>query len=172
MVKRGRSKVTADYTLADSYKAYIDNLADKRSKYNVSRTVYTAICKEMNEAIFKLMVDDNFEFRLPSRMGIQRVKKWKPVPKFDEKGELITTNLPVDWKATMQLWKEDKECKEAKQLVFHTNTHTNGYKCKWYWSKKICNVANKTVYQFIPSRDMKRYLAKRVKEDKSLNFYE
>lgn len=172
MTKRGPNRNKVDYSLPELYKAYIKGLADKESKYNVKRGQYGDVLRDLNEAVAKLIVEDNFELRIPSRLGTKRVKKTKQVLKTDEEGNLITRGLAVDFKATLEMWAEDPEAKAEKRKIYHLNEHTGGYKHKWFWSKKICNAPNKKVYQFIASRDHKRFLGKELKTNDKIDFYE
>ena len=72
---------------------------------------------------------------------------------FNEHG---VPNLAPNWKETKELWNECEECREKKQIVYHTNSHSGGIRYRLHWSKKKSLIRNKTLYSFRLTRDNKR----------------
>lgn len=180
--KRGLAVVKSSTKTKDIYQFYKENIKSVPSiitgektlgKYNISSKLYSNIIKDINKEIIKLMILENFEYKLPYRLGLLSIKQKKIKFELDEKGELKTKKLSLDFKATKDLWKEDEEAKKNKSLIFYTNEHTNGNKVSWWWSKKGASTLGIKVYYFKPCREMSRTPAKYLK-DKSLNlqFYE
>ena len=77
-------------------------------------------------------LENNFEFRMPGRLGYIRIRKKLAIPKVIN-GKLFSNHLGVDYKATKELWKEKypgktlKELKniENKPLIKYLNDHTD-----------------------------------------------
>ena len=51
----------------------------------------------------------------PNRMGRLEVRKYKS--KLEIIDNKVVTNLPIDWKRTLELWWEDKEARNAKTMI-------------------------------------------------------
>lgn len=156
---------------ADIYAFYRRNTDNK----TVSRSTFSKITDEFNDAIMSAVIYEGYEFALPFRLGHIRIRKHKPKLRYNEDGSLDKTPLHPNWKETKKLWEENPEAKERKQLVFHTNPHTDGYQYKFFWHKKHCNIKNHTSYCFIPSRANKRKLAALLKNPdmmKQIQFFE
>lgn len=153
-----------DGTLSKDFKVHSD------SKYNIPVKLYNNILKDFH----KLVSDDILngkDFTLFERLGVIGIRKNKIKIKVEDNGK-VQTNAPVDYKATKELWKENKEAKEKKLLIRHINTHTRRYIHRWYWDKYHANFRNKTAYSFIPCRANKRKLAKILKdEDSNVDYY-
>lgn len=67
----------------------------------------------------------------------------------------------IDWKASNQY--KDELLEKGEQLYDHkTKTGTKWliyrdepYYCRFYWNRKNCKIANKSIYRFIPTRGIK-----------------
>jgi hypothetical protein len=141
------------------------------SIYSIDRGVYTRIIGDFNSAISEAIMFDNFEYKLPARMGTLSIKKKKRKVYFLEDGTMVN-RMPIDWKSTLELWSEDEESKEQKKLLRHTNEHTNGYIPFWYLNVHTGNFTNKTVYKFKSTRTNKRALAQILKDPSiKVNYY-
>ena len=105
------------------------------------------------------------EILLPGRMGSMKITGRKVKPKFDN-GKV--KGLAPDWKATKDLWNRCSECKENKQLVYHLNEHSDGYRYKFYWekTKALISERNQPMYSFVPTRTNKRRLCELIKSGK------
>jgi len=88
MEKRGPRKVTVDHGRPSMYKLY------KKSVDNpVSSSTYSVILNDFNKAISKEMLENAFEYILPFRLGIIRIKKYKAHYKVDEETGKIMKKL-------------------------------------------------------------------------------
>ena len=172
-----KEKIKVDIGMKEFYNYYCDttfkekvnnkSIVHKNSKFCVDRKVYGQIIDFIHSRITDEIIFDNFEFKLPSRMGTLCIKKKKPILKYNKEGNLINT-MPIDWKATRELWEEDEESKKQKKLVRHLNEHTNGYVPFWYLSLKCATFKYKSAYKFKATRTMNRDLSK-VLKDPSIN---
>ena len=102
--------------------------------------------------------------KMPSKLGDFFVIGKKHEISFDEKGNV--KGLQPNWGETRKLWAECPECKEKKQLIFHTNEHTNGIRYKYHWKKSKTYLGFIRMYYFIPSWSNKRELARLIKNGK------
>jgi hypothetical protein len=168
---RSPGKNNTDYGVLDLYKFYKEQQLEK-GKTPVSLSDYRKIIRKFNDAVCTSIVECSDEFRMPYRLGYLRIRKFKQRLKIDADGKLITKHLEPDWQATKQLWAENEKAKEEKKLVWHTNKHTQGYYYKWYWDKSACNITNHSVYSIVIARKYKRLVAKTVKENKKIDYYE
>ena len=76
--------------------------------------------------------------------------------------KLEKESMKVDWQAS----------RIAGKRVYHLNDHRDNYRYKWYWKKTNAIVQNKSLYSFTASRANKRELARLLKEDKSIDYFE
>ena len=113
-----KEKIKAHVGMSDFYKYYaLSTFKEKQggrtavhrdSMYAIDRALYGKIVEFFHSRISDEIMLDNFEFKMPARMGTLGIRKRKPKVRFDENGKLVN-NMPVDWKATKELWEEDPE---------------------------------------------------------------
>jgi len=157
---RGPRAVQVDYKRVDMYKWFIKNHSDSP----VSSSQYGKVLNSFNKKMSDLIMEEAYEFLMPSKLGNLRILKYKPVVKINKDGSLDTSNLSVDWQKTNKLWDSNPDAKQRKKLIYFTNEHSEGYQYKWYFTNYRSNCINKTVYCFVPSRDNKRKLGKLIKD--------
>lgn len=162
---RGKGKVEVHYGRKDMYNKYNKDVKEEHEMYNVSYSEYSKVLNKFNKAITDAIMKDAYEFILPKRIGTIRIKKYKPKLRIDEEGNLKTKYLPVNWKATNELWETNPKAKEEKKRVYFLNNHSDGYRYIWYYSTYRSALNNKSLYRFIPTRTNKRDLAKLIKDD-------
>ena len=176
-----KEKFKSDIGMADFYKHYClttfkemnggKTIVHHNSKFNVPRSTYGQVIEFFHSRITDEIMLDNFEFKLPARLGTLGIRKRKPKLRYDEEGNLVNT-MPVDWKATKELWDEDPESKEQKKLVRHLNEHTQGYVPFWYYNARTATFKNKLAYKFVATRTVKRTLTKILKDPNiKINYY-
>jgi hypothetical protein len=179
--KRTKGKYKSDITTADLYKHYnkglnkVVSITGEKTKgsFQITETEYSTILKDINDEIIKLIILDNFEFKIPCGLGYLSMKQSKIQYLLDENGELDTKNLSVDYKATNELWKNNEKAKLEKKLLFYTNEHTNGYRMSYWWSKRGAWTTGIAVYYFLPCRKVKRAPVEFLKNKEfGLTFYE
>ena len=180
--KRSKGRHISEILTQDLYKEYLAGINPVESitgkgktlgSYKIKPKKYGDVLKDLNESIIRLIVLENFEYRLPFSLGKISMVQKKVKFKLDSDGNLNTKNLSVDFKATKELWSNDIAARESKQLIFHTNEHTNGCRMAFWWSKKGVKCQGLDVYYFTPCRAMKRSPAKFLKDsDYKLMFFE
>lgn len=158
IVKRASKKVPAEYGIGDYYKYYCKN-----NTYKVTRKQHNEILSVLNKFVADEVVDTGKEFMLPQRTGYITMTKIKRGIKVLP-GEKVINTSPPDWKATLDLWKNDVEAKEKKILIRHRNIHTGGYVYVIKYTKYNATFKNKSVIEFAPVRDFKRAVAKRIND--------
>lgn len=178
--KRTKGKFLTDIKTKDLYNYYMESITPiesikggkTRGKYDITQQEYSAIIKDINLAIVKLVILENFEFKIPCNLGTFSVRQAPVRYKLKEDGELNTKILTADFKATRELWLKNEEARKAKKLIFHTNEHTNGNRMTYWWSKKGAKASGIAVYYFQACRQVKRLLKDYIMDkDLGLNFY-
>tara|TARA_R100000541_G_scaffold56072_2_gene65294 strand:- start:172 stop:642 length:471 start_codon:yes stop_codon:yes gene_type:complete len=150
---RGKGIVGNTLGPRDSFKEF-DNGQAPGSLFHIDYKTYRSVIEEFNKKTIEDILLNTGEFKVPHRLGEIRIQKRKM--KFDP------TKMKIDWKAT----------REAGHKVYHLNDHRDNYRYRWYWRKKNVIVQNKTLYSFIASRANKRELARLLKTDKSIDYFE
>lgn len=142
---RGKNKIQSPYCFKDMYADYIkDKPVD--SPYYITYNEYVEYCSIFYKSISKLIIDDNYRFKLPGSLGevyiIKRKLNYKHKP-------------IIDWELTL---------KEGRKS-YNFNHHTGGFSYKFFWTKPH-RIKNKFMYRLVLTRTNKRYLAKAIKENK------
>jgi hypothetical protein len=133
------------HNVKDMLNWYKKHNPDTDINYKQFNAVIGAFYKKVVEAIL-----DGKTYNLGNRLGKIRIQRLKRSFK----------NPTIDWYETNKLKKETGETK----FVYYTDE----YYYRWYWQKKRCQVKNKTVYSFKPTRGengITKKLAKKLKED-------
>lgn len=162
MTNRGTNKIKVDFGMADFFRYY-----NKSYNYKVPRKIYCDIVSKLNFATTQDILN-NVEVDLPSRMGSISIRKDKREIKLID-GKIIN-NAPVDWKKTLLLWEIDKEAKESKLLIKHTNMQTDGYVFRIFYKKWSANYKNKFLYKFSAARDFKRTITENINDYSTKKF--
>ena len=157
-------KIKSDYGMRDYYNSYRKEYDNK----DISPVLFNKILTDFNSGIIDLVIEHNLIFYMPF-LGLEIfIKKDKRRPKI-KNGKLIN-NIPIDWKATNELWDRNPEAKEKKILVRYTNSHTSGYVFRIYCKKFKSKIRNKRLYKFKPNRKFQRSLSARIKDPDKDNF--
>lgn len=96
---------------------------------------------------------------LPNRLGTLELRKFQP-KLYMEEGKLINT-LPIDWKATKELWSNDEAASSKKTLV-RINTP---FVFKLFYNKKNAIMPRRREYKFKFKRGLKRSLVPKIKQE-------
>lgn len=171
--RKGKSeeKIKTHINSPETYKYYKDNNfgRNRSSEFYVSKTLYGKFLKMFFEEIMNKVIYDNYEFKMPYRIGTLFIRKQKPSVKIID-GK-IRSSYPVDWNETLKLWDRDKEAKDKKIIVKNLNKHTNGYSFKIVYSRQLANYKNKYAWWFVPTRQHKLKLKNASKSGK-VDYYE
>lgn len=175
-------KIKISSGLYDAYKLY-------REEYTrtVGRQLYSKICQDFNKNISNKIVKESYEFKIPFRLGIIRIRAFKP-KLLIKNGKIDTSKLLPNWKATKELWgkiypglsKEELKKIPNKKIVIFINEHSDGYSYKWVWDRRLAKFRNMNFYIFKPVKggvleDGKHYgrigLGKWIKSAEKTNEY-
>lgn len=179
--KRGKGKFNSSFKPKDIYNSYINNICKKElplgttfkdTSYDMNYDKYKRILKKLNSLIMLSLILENNLFIIPFRMGELSIKKRKTKVKLDSEGNLKKSRLPVDYKATKELWASDPKAKEDHIKIYILNDHFGNYRAFFHWKKKDINTKGIKPYSFIPTRDIKRRLAKEIHNNPNIEFYE
>lgn len=145
----------------------------KLKKYEHSN--FLNVLYTFNQILVDYVLETGNLVRFPFGMGHLSINKYKRSYFRKNKDNEQIINLKPDWNKTMTLWKECPECKEQKKLVYHTNTHTDGFSYYWMWIFGS-NMLFGRIWKFDLNRVHSRRLAALLKEPHSkyknlYNFY-
>lgn len=157
-------KVTNSYGGHDAYKWYRENI-QQDPKVAVTLVNYLKIIRSVNDRLRELLANGT-EIVLPCGMGMLELKKVQYY--YDVSGGKVKTNIMIDWDKTLDLWAEDEECFEKKQLV----RFTNKYRFKILYNKENAKFNNKSYYHFSVNRGLKKRLKENIRDNKIDAFIE
>lgn len=154
--KKGHYKITNSYGVYDYYK-YYRKIRPREKEYALTDSQYYAIIRKVNELLAKDIAWCR-EIKLPHGMGNIEARKSPRRITIDENGK-PKTNLAIDWNRTLELWYEDEESYNNKTLL-RINA---GEIYKIYYDKTSHAIINKSFFDFVFSRDIKRRLKYNIK---------
>lgn len=125
----------------------------------ISEHTFYTIIRTLNKELLNKFYSIGY-IKFPQRMGELTLQKGST--KFSLEGSKIKTNLPIDWKRTLELWKEDKESYNNKTLIY--KEFKTLYKI--VYNKSKANFNNKAFYSFLPNRIFKNAVSKLLIEHK------
>lgn len=148
--------VKCDYGVKDYYKFYKNEMGGV-----VDAKQYNTIFRELVVEMCNIVIENNYRYKLPGRLGFITTRKYKNKVKYIE-GNLINT-YPPDWGSTLKMWKEFPELHEKKQIVRCENKHTNGHTYRILYIKSNADYKNKKIYKMRFNREFKRAFNKYIK---------
>ncbi len=146
LAKRGKNKVTKDFTLKHIYQEYLKEHPD--DEFFVDEKTYRDIVLRFNKKAMRLILEEAREFILPYRLGVLRIRKMKM--------NLSRCKPRIDFGMSRKL----------NMTIRHINDHTDGYYYRFYWDKTGCNAKNFTAYFFKGGRQNERKITQLVKAKK------
>ncbi len=134
-------------TLSDYYKEYTGRL---------NKATYKDIIKVYAEVVIEYLLKGH-KVILPSGMGYLKIAKGK-----------FKSKAP-DWAKTKEVYGEhNKNNPDNKKVIYHDNSHTDGYRVKVLWKRNTYPIKNKTFFMFRFTRFNSRKISKLIQEDNSL----
>ena len=159
-------KIKTDFGMEDYFKYY----KSKTERPKQSRVIYNKVITDFNNEIQRLIIEENLIYQFPGVNMELMLKKEKRKPRIVN-GKLIN-NLPINWKATNELWNKDPEAKEKKLLVRLHNSHTASHVFRIYCKKFKSNLKSRGLYKWKTIRTMARALGKAIKDpEKNIDAY-
>jgi len=153
---RSKAKVRDSFGVYDCYKHI-----RKNNWYDIGRPVkeheFYTIIREVNKALAE-EVSFGHTVTFPQRMGKLELRKMpRGVSIIDGK---LKVTYPVNWEDTIRLWYEDEEARKNKTLL--RNEEKEVYNVKY--CKHDANYENKSFYQFILNRQIKKALKENIQK--------
>lgn len=137
-------KINNSWTTKEIYRSL---LKDKVIS-NMTNREFGYIVKTLN-TFLKNRILEGLPIKLPLQLG--KIELLKHSRKLEFKDGKLSTNLPIDWKETNRLWREDEIEREKKTLVrFNLSVIY-----RIYYNKKNAKFNNKAFYKFTPFRSFK-----------------
>jgi len=154
------------FGMPEYYKAF------KRSHPTIKITpaLFNSIVTDYNLAIRDKIIKDGFEYHMYATGTLAVYKYKRKIRKNPETGRY---NLPIDKKATWELWNSNPKAREEKKYVYHMNEHTDGYGAKIFWLKpyKVNAFRNQLFYVFSPVVRFSSAVHKAIMNEKSMDKY-
>ena len=122
----------------------------------ISEHDFYSIIRTINNYLAELL-SRGHDINLPCQMGRLEIRKYDT--KITLQGDRVITNLPIDWNKTLKLWSEDEEAYQERTLIKSEEKEI----FKVYYNRIKANYNNKSLYEFIVNRDLKRRLKQRIK---------
>jgi len=144
---------------------YIYAQYKKTTDKPLSQAVFSSIWKDYAQKMMTKVIENKYDFKLQAQLGSVYIISKKIQFLLDENGNLIRKGFRVDWRATRELWDEDEDAKQRKQVIYHFNEHSGRRNYRFYWDKRLSKLKYQSYYMFYPSRKWKRTLAKHIKSD-------
>lgn len=151
-----KHKIRNSLGIYDGYKYYRKN-KPKGKEYILTESQYFAITRHINNMLVEHL-SKGYVINLPFRLGTLELRKYDKSIKIDAEGRIVT-NLPIDWEKTLDLWYEDKEARENKELIRIDTPEI----FKLYYNKSSANYNNKAFYDFSFNKDLKVKLKQNIK---------
>lgn len=145
-------KVTNSYTTKDAYRWVKKN---KLLPVPLKEGEFGNIIKEVNKALLDKLTSGSF-IKFPKGMGTLELRKYKNRIEFND-GKLIT-NKGIDWRTTLEYWKEDKEAMKARKLIRFNADYT----FKVYYIKRKAKYKYRYMFAFSLNREAKRKLREKI----------
>ena len=171
---RSKGKRNADYSTKDYFDYYRHSVwryqggltkkgtrrkrMAKNGKWTISPVLYRKILTSVNSLLLEALLQGQ-DIVLPDEFGILYARQKEIFTKLED-GK-VKTNRAINWKETKKLWYEDKESREAKQVVYQDNCNA-----KPYMRIQFGDFTNKRFLMFMPLHTVIRSAAKQVSEGK------
>lgn len=152
-VKKHKFRINNSYGTKDIYRWVKKNKLFK--EYVPTESEFRVIVNALNMKMQENLLDGK-DIIFPYNLGILELRKIDSKILYKE-GKLVT-NMPVDWKRTLQYWFEDKDAEKNKKLL---RTEVKE-KFKIHYRKSIAKYNNKIFIGFSPTRSLKIKLKDRI----------
>lgn len=152
--------------MPEYYKAF----KNKHPELNIPPSLFNQVVTDFNLAIRDKIIMEGFEFHMYSAGTLAVYKYKRKIRKSKKTGRY---NLPIDKKATWELWNSNPIAKAEKRYVYHMNEHTDGFSAKIFWLKpyKVNLFHNQGFYTFEPVVRFSTAVYKAITEDGTIEKY-
>lgn len=138
----------------------------KKNHINTKKLSLQQYLKLMNgfaEFMMNTILDGERVY-LPEKLGVIEIVGKKLNPKVNEDGSI--SGLTVNWIETKALWEKCNDCKEKKQKIYYFNEHSDGIRYRFIWSRISMLLHTKFLYTYVPNRNSKKLLFKKINNGK------
>jgi hypothetical protein len=115
------------------------------------------VLRTFNESFRDYILETGDRAKMPWGFGDFSISKKKTKLTKTAPDGTVYINLPIDWKKT----------KEAGKYIYQFNSHTDGYRCRWFWFNDEARFFQSSIWVFKASRVTSRritvYLNKKSK---------
>ena len=132
------ARIQKGYGLDHAYRFFT-----KRKSVEIDKNEYKDICRDFNKMIVADITKGRTQ-KIPFSLGYFWIKKFK----------INYDKPPIDF----------NETKKKGKLVYHLNHDTDGFRCKWLWTKKNNLIANLIYYSFKPTWSNSQAVSKAFRE--------
>jgi len=147
-------RIKADFGSGHYYNHFVKTTGHKE----IPRILFGEVMRDFNDHVRNRISTKGAEYSMPCRTGKIELRKSKKEVKINDDGKIIN-NLPVNWKASRELWADNENAKEKKIKIRYTNEHTDGHTFRIFYRRSKANYKNKTIYKMRFNRTMKRQLS-------------
>lgn len=132
-----------------SSKQVYDKFRSLHPSVNISYKQWSDIIYTYNSLFREYILETGEVGKLPWGFGSFTIskKKTKKYKTFEGKDYI---NLRIDWAKT----------RSAGKKIYHFNSHTDGYNCRWWWFARGSRLYQPDTLIFKPSRESSRSIAK------------
>ena len=153
-----KNKLSPDYGIVDIYKYWKTQYPEDKKRINYQ--LFRDIVKEYNKIIIHDILYKSRIYRMPFGLGQLKVIKLK----MDL--ESLSNNLKTDEGPRLRIdWANTKKYNKR---IYHLNDHKENYYYKFSW--KYSKIPNKRYYSYTASRNIKRTLAKILKNNPEIDY--
>lgn len=138
-------RVSTEYRTAS--RSTFNKFKEKFPEVEIDYTTWANIIYSFNYAFRDYALETGYKIKFIHGFGDFAITKWRPNKIVEYEGE-DKINLPIDFKRTKELGK----------TIYHMNYHTDGYKFRWKWFKKVARICMSKYWNFKPSRISSRLL--------------
>jgi len=152
------SRVKVEYRTGS--KDVYNKFCTKYPDAGLSYTKWREIIDTFNDLFREYILETGEKGKMPWGIGVFAVskKKTKKTKKHDGK-EYV--NLPIDWQKT----------KKAGRKIYNFNTHTDGFRFRWYIFPRESRFQHPDIWNFKPSRVSSRKIAEYLKIPQQQELY-
>lgn len=161
-----RKRTQGKFKVRNNKKAYYKRVFDSMTKEERmslkgdSVSKISESIKEINKNIILRLILNNECFELPRSMGSLYVGRAKY--RYDPTSNMYSQT--VNWKRTLDFWRQYPEKEQENALIYHTNPQTDGGIYKIYWDKSSIRHVGARFYRFAATRTHNRFLASILKD--------
>lgn len=139
---------------------------NRDSPYYIEKAQFTAILKDLMSEIKSLMIKKSFSWSIPKYLGNLIIYKRYRNMGYEKDGKFVNI-LPIDFKKTKELRK-----KGIDKTAYNFNQHSEGFVMTITYDKKSAKYPYKQLIRFKAAKHFRRELAKELKTNPSIDFYE